>query len=75
VSHPEVILMSDVRVTSIGVDPSDDPLVDASTTVPFDGREDDGTGVARLLRREVAARLADAAARYGPVDPPDLTEG
>ncbi|MFC6286013.1 M15 family metallopeptidase [Nocardioides sp. GCM10027113] len=59
---PDVVVMSDARVTSIPVQPIDEPLEDASSRLPFDGREDDGTGAARWLRREVADRLADAAA-------------
>ena len=58
----EVVLMSDLRVTSIPAAASDDPLVDVTAELPFDGREDDGTGAARLVRRPVLDRLLEAAA-------------
>jgi len=59
---PDVVLMSDPRVTSIPVTEHGDPLVDVTSAFPFDGREDDGTGAARLVRRPVLDRLLDAAA-------------
>ena len=59
-AYDDVVLMADEEVTAIPVAGSEEPLVEAP--VPFDGREDDGTGAARLLRREVADRLADASA-------------
>ena len=59
---PDVVLMSDPAVLTMPTDVLDDELVDASLHLDFDGREDDGTGAARLVRRPVLDRLLDAAA-------------
>lgn len=59
---PDVVLMSDPRVVTMPTDLLDDELVDASVFLAFDGREDDGSGAARLVRRPVLDRLLDAAA-------------
>lgn len=58
----DVVLMSDTRVSSVQVVDDGDPLVDSAGRVPFDGREDDGSGAARHLRASVLERLLDAAA-------------
>jgi D-alanyl-D-alanine dipeptidase len=58
----DVVLMSDARVTSIPVVDNGHPLVDSGGRMPFDGREDDGSGAARRLRGSVLERLLDAAA-------------
>lgn len=57
----DVVLMSDPRVTGVPVHDDGAPLVDSHGRLPFDGRQDDGTGVARLMRGEVLERLCDAA--------------
>lgn len=59
--------MGDDAVTSIPVVEGGEPLVDSAGRVPFDGRKDDGSGAARLLRQSVLDRLTDAAA-YLPAD-------
>lgn len=61
--HDEIVLMADPRVTLLPVRECGEPLVDTTGRIPFDGREDDGSGAARMLRAGVADRLCDAAGR------------
>ncbi|MEJ7833488.1 MAG: M15 family metallopeptidase [Nocardioides sp.] len=63
----DLVLMSDDAVASVPVVECGESLVDSAGRVPFDGREDDGSGAARNLRQTVLDRLADAAA-YLPAD-------
>ncbi|WP_370249103.1 M15 family metallopeptidase [Nocardioides sp.] len=59
---PPVVLLTDARVVAVPVHEDATALVDSAGVLPFDGREDDGTGAGRWLRRTVLERLADAAA-------------
>lgn len=59
---PEVVLLTDARVVGVPVVEDGTALVDSTGVLPFDGREDDGTGASRWLRATVLSRLADAAA-------------
>ena len=59
---PEVVLIADPAVTTLGSDRLDHPLVDASAALAVDERKADADGAWRMIREPVLKRLADAAA-------------